>query len=127
MEKSTSQQIDEIIRQHAGWKGDLITQLRNVILQTNPAIIEEVKWKMPSRPEGIPVWSYNGILCIAEIFKNDVKLTFFKGAFMKDPKKLFNARLKSPKDRAIAFHEGDTVDRAELRELVQEAIKLNSK
>jgi hypothetical protein len=99
--------------------------LRALIKQADPAIVEEVKWKMPSRPEGLPVWCHNGIVCIAEPFKRAVKLTFFKGAQMKDPKKMFNSRLKSKTDRAIDFHEGDSIDESGLTGLVREAVELN--
>lgn len=125
-DRSASQQIDGIIKMYGGWKGDILSRLRAVITSADPAAIEEIKWKMRSRPEGLPVWSHDGILCIAETFKNDIKLVFFKGAFMKDPKKLFNARLNSRTDRAIEFHEGDSVDVAALKELVLEAVGLNA-
>jgi hypothetical protein len=125
-DKSASEQIDDIIRQYSGWKGENIARLRAVIMAANPDIFEEVKWKMPSRPEGLPVWSNNGILCILETFKNDQKLVFFKGAFMKDRSKLFNARLKSSTDRAIEFHEGDSINETALTALVTEAVHLNS-
>lgn len=124
---SASQQIDTIIKMHDGWKGVILTKIRRVIRETSSTIIEEVKWKMPSLPEGRPVWSYNGILCIAEVFKNDIKLTFFKGALLKDPQKLFNARLKSRTDRAIEFHEGDDVNETALRELILEAMEINAR
>jgi hypothetical protein len=125
-DKSASEQIDDIIKQYGGWKGENIARLRAVIMAANPDIFEEVKWKMPSRPEGLPVWSNNGILCILETFKNDQKLVFFKGALMKDPSKLFNARLKSKTDRAIEFHEGDSINETALTALVTEAVHLNS-
>lgn len=124
-DKSASAQIDDIIAQHGGWKAALLTQLRVAITQADPAVVEEVKWKMPSRPEGQAVWSHNGMLCMAEIFKNDVKLTFLKGAQLKDTNKLFNARLKSSTGRAIEFHEGDTVNETALKELVREAMEFN--
>lgn len=125
-DKPASDQIDAIITLHGGWKANILSQLREQIRLADPAVIEEVKWKMPTRPEGLPVWSHNGILCIAEIFKNDLKLVFFKGAQMKDVNKLFNARLKSSKDRAIEFREGDIVDKPALKELVVEAVALNA-
>lgn len=124
-DKTASQQIDDIIKTYGGWKGKLLSRLRAVIRHADPDVIEEVKWKTPSRPEGLPVWSHDGIVCIAETFKNDIKLTFFKGAQTKDPKKLFNARLRSASDRAIEFREGDLVDEAGLKELVLEAVELN--
>lgn len=126
-EKSASKQIDDIITLHKGWQGELIKRLRTIIKDADPDILEEVKWKMPSMPEGLPVWSHNGIVCIVQTFKNDSKLVFFKGASLKDPKGLFNARFKSKTDRAIEFHEGDPINEAGIKELVVEAVKLNSK
>lgn len=126
-EKSFSKQIDDIIGLHSGWKGDFLTQLRTVITQEFPKIVEEVKWKTASRPEGLPVWSYNnGIVCIAEVWSDNVKLIFFKGALISDPSNLFNARLKSKTDRAIELREGDTVNHVSLKRLIGEAVKLNS-
>ncbi len=124
-EKSASEQIDDIIGNLGDWRGEMLSRLRTVILKADPSLVEEVKWKMPSRPEGLPVWSHNGTVCIAEAWKRAVKLTFFKGALMKDPKKLFNARLKSKMDRAIDFHEGDSIDVAAVKALVREAVALN--
>ncbi len=125
MDKPASQQIDEIIKLHGGWKAEILSCLRAVIRTADSEVLEEVKWKMPSRPEGLPVWSHDGIVCIAEVFKNDVKLVFFKGVQLKDAKKLFNARLNSKTDRAIEFHDSDTVDEVALKQLVTEAVELN--
>lgn len=124
-DKPASRQIDDIIKKYGGWKGETLSRLRAVIKQADPDVVVEVKWKMPTRPEGLPVWSHDGIMCIAETFKNDIKLVFFKGSQMKDPNNLFNARLKSKTDRAIEFHEGDTVDQTALKNLVLEAVELN--
>jgi hypothetical protein len=124
-DKPASEQIDDIIKKHGGWKGATLTRLRAVINEADPDMIEEVKWKMRSRPEGLAVWSHDGIVCIAEIFNNDMKLVFFKGVQLKDPQKLFNARLKSKTDRAIEFHEGDDVNEAALKALVVEAVAVN--
>jgi hypothetical protein len=88
--------------------------------------MEEVKWKKPSRPEGVPVWSHDGIICVADILKNAVRLTFHKGAQIKDVKNLFNTRLDSKTVRAIDFHEEDSVDEAALKKLIIEAVKLNT-
>jgi hypothetical protein len=125
-DKSASQQIDAIIKMHGGWKGEMLSGLRALIKQADPAVIEEVKWKKPSRPEGVPVWSHDGMLCIADTLKSAVRLTFSKGALMKDPNKLFNTRLDSKAVRAIDFREGDTVDEAELKGLIVEAVELNT-
>ena len=123
--KSPSQQIDDIIRASSDWRGKKLSQLRTVIKQADPDVVEEVKWKKPSKPEGVPVWSHEGILCMGDTLKNAVRLTFSKGVQMKDPKKLFNTRLDSKTVRAIDFHEGDTVDEAALKALILEAVRLN--
>ncbi len=126
-DKSASEQIDDIIKKPGDWRGEKLSQLRALIKQANPAVVEEVKWKKPSRPEGVPVWSHDGMLCVADTLKNAVRLTFPKGAQLKDPKKLFNTRLDSKTVRAIDFHEGEAVDEAALRELILEAMVVNDK
>jgi hypothetical protein len=93
----------------------------------DPAVVEEVKWKKPSRPEGVPVWSHDGMICVGDTLKNAVRLTFQRGAQMKDPKKLFNTRLDSNTVRAIDFHEGEAVDEAALKALILEAVGLNTR
>jgi hypothetical protein len=124
--KSASQQIDAIIKESGDWRGKKLSQLRTVITKADPALVEEVKWKKPSRPSGVPVWSHDGIICVADTLKNAVRLTFPKGAQMKDLKKLFNTRLESKTVRAIDFREGDTVDEAALTALILDAVKLNT-
>lgn len=124
-DKSASAQIDDIIKKSTDWHGDKLSQLRGLIRDTDPSLIEEVKWKKPSKPEGVPVWSYNGIVCIGEILKNAVRLTFPKGAQVKDPKKLFNTRLDSKSVRAIDFYENDNVNETALKALIVNAISLN--
>src|SRR6202035_1068227 len=119
------QQIDHIVRKTAGWRGERLSQLRALIRGADPSVIEEVKWKKPSRPEGVPVWSHDGIVCIGEMLKNAVRLTFPKGAQLKDPKKLFNTRLDSNSVRAIDFCEGEKVPEAALRALIVEAVGVN--
>jgi hypothetical protein len=121
-----SQQIDDIIKKSDDWRGEKLSRLRAFIKEADPAVVEEVKWKKPSKPEGVPVWSHDGILCIADTLKHAVRLTFPKGALMKDPEKLFNTRLDSKTVRAIDFHEGDTVDGAALQALILEAVRLNT-
>ncbi len=124
--KSASQEIDAIIKESVDWRGRKLSQLRALIKKADPAVIEEVKWKKPSKPSGVPVWSHDGIICLADTLKNAVRLTFPKGARMKDPKKLFNTRLDSKTVRAIDFHEGDTVDEAALKTLILDAVRLNT-
>ncbi len=124
--RSASQQIDAIIKEPGDWRGRELSQLRALIKKADPSVIEEVKWKKPSKPMGVPVWSHDGILCVADTLKNAVRLTFPKGAQMKDPKKLFNTRLDSNTARAIDFHEGDIVEEAAFQALIVEAVRLNS-
>ena len=123
--KSESQQIDDIIKQPGDWRGRLLSQLRAAIRKADPDLVEEVKWKKPSKPSGVPVWSHDGILCVADTLKNAVRLTFPKGAQIKDPKKLFNTRLDSKTVRAIDFHEEDKVDEAALKAIILHAVRLN--
>lgn len=124
--ESISQQIDDIIKKSGDWRGVKLAKLRALIKEADSAVVEEVKWKKPSKPEGVPVWSHDGILCIADTLKNAVRLTFPKGAQMKDPKKLFNTRLDSKTVRAIDFHKDDTLDEAPLEALILEAVGLNT-
>jgi hypothetical protein len=125
-EKSPSQQIDAIIEEPGDWRGKKLSQLRTLIKNADPAVVEEVKWKKPSKPMGVPVWSHDGIICIGDTLKNAVRLTFPKGAQMKDPKGIFNTRLESNTVRAIDFHEGDIVDEAALKALILDAVGLNT-
>jgi hypothetical protein len=125
-EISPTQQIDAIIKESRDWRGKKLSQLRALIKKADPAMVEEVKWKMPSKPMGVPVWSHDGIICLADVLKNAVRLTFHKGPQLKDPKKLFNTRLDSKTVRAIDFHEGDTVDETALKALILEAVRLNT-
>ena len=124
---SASQQIDAKIRELGDWRGRRLSELRDLIKRADAGIVEEVKWKKPSNPSGVPVWSHDGIVCIGEPLKNSVRLTFPKGASTKDPKRLFNARLDSNSVRAIDTREGDKVDEVALTALIQEAVRLNGR
>ena len=124
-DKTIFEQIDAIIQQPGDWRTETLSHLRALIKQADPAVIEEVKWKKPSKPSGVPVWSHDGNLCIADTLKKAVRLTFPKGAQMKDPKKLFNTRLDSNTVRAIDFFEGDTIAEAALQALILEAVRVN--
>ncbi len=121
-----SQEIDAIIKEPGDWRGKKLAQLRAVIKKAGPAVVEQVKWKKPSRPSGVPVWSHDGIICVADTLKNAVRLTFPNGAQLKDPKKLFNTRLDSKTVRAIDFFKDDTVDETALKALVRNAVRLNT-
>jgi hypothetical protein len=122
---SASQRIDAKIRELGDWRGRMLSELRDLIKRADPGIVEEVKWKKPSNPSGVPVWSHDGIVCIGEPLKNAVRLTFPKGASTKDPKRLFNARLDSNSVRAIDSREADHFDEVALIALIQEAVRLN--
>lgn len=124
-ENGPSQQIDVIIEQAGGWKAETLAQLREVILRADPAAVEEVKWKKPSNPLGVPVWSHAGILCVADTLKHAVRLTFPNGAQLPDPKQLFNTRLDSKTVRAIDFGAGQAVDEEALAALILAALDRN--
>jgi hypothetical protein len=124
-EKSPSQQIDAIIEKSDDWRGEKLAQLRALILEADPGLVEEVKWKKPSNPMGVPVWVHDGNVCIGEMLKKAVRLTFPKGAQIEDPNGLFNTRLNSKTVRAIDFHKGDDIDETALKELIRAAVELN--
>lgn len=124
--KSPAQQIDAIIKEPGDWRGKKLSQLRACIKKADPAVVEQVKWKKPSRPMGVPVWSHDGIICVADTLKNAVRLTFPKGAQINDPKKLFNTRLDSRTVRAIDLHESDAIDDAALKAIIRDAVRLNT-
>ena len=109
----------------ADWRNKRLARMRELILEADPAIVEERKWKKPSNPAGVPVWSHDGIVCTGEIYKTYIKLTFAKGAELKDPGRLFNAGLEGNIRRAIDIREGDTVNEAAFKKLIREAASLN--
>ncbi len=116
--KSASDMIDERIEELGDWRGEMLEQLRALIKQADAEVVEEWKWN-------VPVWSHEGIICTGETYKNAVKLTFAKGAAIKDPKGLFNSSLEGNTRRAIDFHEGDEIDAGALKELIRAAVKIN--
>src|SRR5213596_2136408 len=122
--KSPSREIDAIIKSHDDWRGEKLSLLRALIKKADPGLVEEVKWKKPSNPMGVPVWSHDGIICIGEALKNAVRLTFPKGAQIRDPKGLFNTRLDSKTVRAIDFHEGDAIKESALKALIVQGARL---
>jgi hypothetical protein len=111
----------------ADWREETLARIRAVILEAEPEMIEERKWRKPSNGMvGVPVWSHNGIVCTGETYKNAVKVTFAKGASLKDPGRLFNSSLEGDTRRAIDFHEGDKIDAKALKALIKAAVKLNA-
>jgi hypothetical protein len=122
--ESASAFIDQRIKQLGDWRGKMLAKVRGIIHEADPDIIEERKWVKPSSP-GTPVFSHAGIVCTAETHKSVVKMTFAKGAALKDPSKLFNASLEGNVRRAIDIHEGDKINEAALKKLIREAVALN--
>ena len=110
----------------ADWREQTLDRIRALILEADPEMIEERKWRKPSNGmAGVPVWSHNGIVCTGETYKSYVKMTFAKGAFAKDPSGLFNSSLEGNLRRAIDFHEGDKIDEKALKALIRAAVALN--
>jgi hypothetical protein len=117
--KSPSQLIDARIGELADWRGKMLGRLRTVIKEADPEVVEEWKWR------GVPVWSHDGLICTGETYKSVVKMTFAKGAALKDPSRLFNSSLDGNTRRAIDFHEGEKIDEEALKALVRAAVALN--
>jgi len=118
--KSPSQLIDARIKELGDWRGKMLSRLRALVKQADPDVVEEWKWR------GVPVWSHDGLICTGETYKNIVKMTFAKGATLKDPSRLFNSSLDGNVRRAIDFHEGETIDEEALKTLVRVAVALNT-
>jgi hypothetical protein len=125
MKKTGSTKSDTFASQFNDWRGEMLAKIRKLIQQADSEVVEEIKWRKPSNPSGVPVWSHDGIICTCETYKNAVKLTFMNGAKIKDPKKLFNASLEGNARRAIDLHEGDKIDEAAFKALIREAVALN--
>jgi hypothetical protein len=123
---SPSQRIDAGIKELSDWRGETLARIRMLIKQADPEVVEEVKWRKPSNPAGVPVWSHAGIICTGETYKSVVKMTFAKGASLADPSGLFNSSLAGNTRRAIDFHEGDKIDEQALQALIRAAVALNT-
>jgi hypothetical protein len=117
--KSPSQLIDARIKELGDWRGKMLSRLRTLVKEADPEVVEEWKWR------GVPVWSHDGLICTGETYKNVVKMTFAKGAALKDPSGLFNSSLDGNTRRAIDFHEGASIDEKALKTLVRAAVALN--
>src|SRR6059058_4849076 len=123
--QSASELISKRIAELGDWRGETLSRMRKLIKQADPDVVEEWKWVKPKSP-GTPVWSHDGIICTGESYKNAVKLTFAKGAFLKDPARLFNSSLDGNVRRAIDIHEGEKADASAFKALVRQAVALNS-
>ena len=117
--KPPAQMIDERIEELGDWRGEMLSQLRSLIKQADPGVVEEWKW-------AVPVWSHDGLICTGETYKKAVKLTFAKGAALEDPSSLFNSSLEGNTRRAIDFHEGEKIDANALKALIRAAVRLNA-
>jgi hypothetical protein len=120
MSNSPAEEIDARIEELGDWRGETLARLRALIKRADPDVVEEWKWR------GTPVWSHDGIICTGETYKSVVKMTFAKGASLKDPSGLFNSSLEGNVRRAIDFHEGDKIDEKALKALVRSAVALNT-
>jgi hypothetical protein len=118
--ESPSRLIDARIKELGDWRGETLSRIRSLIKKADPAVVEEWKWR------GVPVWAHDGIICTGETYKSAVKLTFFKGAHLKDPSGLFNSSLEGNARRAIDLHEGEKLDERAFKALIQQAVALNT-
>ena len=123
--QSASERIDNRIAELGDWRGETLSRMRKLIKEADPDVVEEWKWRKASNP-GVPVWSHDGIICTGESYKSVVKLTFAKGASLKDPAKLFNSSLEGNVRRAIDIREGEEVDAGAFKALIRAAVALNT-
>lgn len=124
-DESPSTLIDARIEELPDWQGETLSRIRGLITEADPDVVEEVKWRKPTNPHGVPVWTHDGNICTGETYKEKVKLTFAKGASLDDPAGLFNASLDAKVSRAIDIHEGDEIDETAFTSLVRDAAALN--
>ena len=124
-DKSASERIDEMIADLGDWRGETLSRMRKLVKDADPDVVEDVKWVKATSP-GTPTWSHDGIICTGEAYKSVVKLTFAKGASLKDPAKLFNSSLEGNTRRAIDIHEGEKVDATKFKALIRAAVALNT-
>jgi hypothetical protein len=120
-----SQEIDSRIAALADWRGVTLARIRKLIKEADPGVTEELKWRKPSNPSGVPVWEHAGMICTGETYKDKIKLTFAKGASLDDPSGLFNSSLTGGTRRAIDIHEGEDIDEDAFKALIGEAVAVN--
>jgi len=123
---SPSELIDSKVEELGDWRGEMLARVRTLIKEADPEVVEEVKYRKPANPAGVPVWSHDGMICTGETYRDKLKLTFAKGASLEDPSGLFNSSLEGNTRRAIDFHEGDDVDEEALKALVRAAVAMNA-
>ena len=122
---AASAQIDAIVTSLGDWRGDRLARLRTLIHEAVPEVVEEIKWRKPSNPNGVPTWVHDGIICTGEVYRDKVKLTFAQGAAVPDPAGLFNSSLDGKVRRALDLHEGTTLDEKAFKALVRAAADHN--
>ena len=125
-EPTGSQLIDAKIAALGGWRGETLARVRQLIREADPEVVEEIKWRKPTNPAGVPVWSHGGILCTGETYKDKVKLTFARGAALQDPSRLFNSSLHGGVRRAIDIAEGVQLDATAFKALIRAAVAQNA-
>jgi hypothetical protein len=124
--ETPSELIDAKIDQLDDWRGEMLSRIRGLTRQAAPEVLEQIKWRKPSNPFGVPTWSLDGVIFTGETYKDKVKLTFARGASLKDPAGLFNSSLEGKVRRAIDLHEGDDIDEEAFKALVRSAAELNA-
>ena len=120
-----SEQIDAKIKGLGDWRGAVLARVRRLIHEADPEVVEEVKWRKPSNPSGVPVWEHDGMICTGELYKDKVKLTFAHGASLEDPSGLFNSSLAGGTRRAIDIRDGDSINESAFRALIRAAVAFN--
>ncbi|MBH0117125.1 DUF1801 domain-containing protein [Salinibacterium sp. NG253] len=118
--------MDATTTSHRDWRGEMLAHLRALIVQAEPAIVEEVKWRKPTNPDGVAAWSLDGLICTGETYKDKVKLTFAQGASLDDPTGIFNSSLDAKVRRAIDLHQGDAINPDAFQALIQCAVAFNA-
>ena len=124
-ELTATDAVDQRLAELGDWRGATLARMRRLIREADPAVVEDVKWRKPSNPGGVPTWSHGGILCTGETYKDKVKLTFARGAALDDPEGLFNSSLDGNTRRAIDIREGEEVDATAFKALIRAAVALN--
>jgi hypothetical protein len=120
-----AQDVDTRIASLGDWRGEVLARVRTLIRKADPEVVEEIKWRKPSNPAGVPAWSHAGLICTGETYKDKVKLTFAYGASLPDPARLFNASLEAGTRRAIDIRDGDELDGAAFEQLIRDAVAFN--
>lgn len=120
-----AREIDAKIKKLGDWRGQTLARVRALIKEADPGVVEDVKWRKPTNPAGVPVWEHDGLICTGETYKDKVKLTFANGAALKDPARVFNASLDGAVRRAIDLHEGDALNEKAFKALIRDAVAFN--